>query len=208
MSIVIVAAGGFGREVLDVLDSDPSVDPNAIVGFVDDDQGTIGRLGALGAHLVGPLSKLQSLDAQYLIGIGSPASRERVDKLLAGFGRSAYAGVRHTQSSVGRNVRLGPGFVLCAGARLTTNVIAGRHLHANLNSTIGHDCVIGDYVTLAPGTSVSGNVTIGDRAEFGTGSIVLPGVSIGADAVIGAGSVVTKDVAPGTTVVGVPAKPR
>jgi acetyltransferase-like isoleucine patch superfamily enzyme len=91
---------------------------------------------------------------------------------------------------------------------LTTNIVAGRHLHVNLNATVGHDCVIGDFVTLAPGVSISGHVTIGDGVEFGTGAVVLPGVTIGDGAMVGAGAVVTRDVEPGVTVIGMPAKPR
>jgi acetyltransferase-like isoleucine patch superfamily enzyme len=45
------------------------------------------------------------------------------------------------------------------------------------------------------------------RASIGSGAVVLGGVRIGAGALVGAGAVVTRDVAPGTTVVGNPAKP-
>jgi len=66
---------------------------------------------------------------------------------------------------------------------------------------------VGDYVHVAPGARIGGEVTIGDRALIGIGAIVLPGLSIGHDAVVGAGAVVTRDVAPYTTVVGTPAAP-
>jgi serine O-acetyltransferase len=49
--------------------------------------------------------------------------------------------------------------------------------------------------------------TIGPRARIGTGAKVLGAVTVGEGANVGANAVVLEDVAPGTTVVGVPAKP-
>ena len=43
-------------------------------------------------------------------------------------------------------------------------------------------------------------------ASLGAGAVVLPGVTIGAGALVGAGAVVTRDVAPGSVVVGNPAR--
>lgn len=90
---------------------------------------------------------------------------------------------------------------------LTSNIRIGRCFHANLYSYVEHDCVIGDFVTLAPGAKVNGNVTIGDHAYIGSGAIIRQGLSIGAGAIVGMGAVVTRDVPPGVTVIGNPAKP-
>ena len=50
-------------------------------------------------------------------------------------------------------------------------------------------------------------VHIGRDVWIGAQSTIMAGVTIGDDAIVGAGAVVTRDVAPGTTVVGVPARP-
>jgi sugar O-acyltransferase (sialic acid O-acetyltransferase NeuD family) len=209
MELVIVGAGGFGREVLDVVDAGwwPEGAPQ-VLGFVDDDLSARAEVEALGEVFLGPVDAMGSLDARYFVGIGSPKVRRRLDERLTGFGRTAHDPVVHRLAGVGRRVALGAGTVVCGGAMLTTNIVAGRHLHVNLNATVGHDCVIGDFVTLAPGVSISGHVTIGDGVEFGTGAVVLPGVTIGDGAMVGAGAVVTRDVEPGVTVIGMPAKPR
>jgi hypothetical protein len=109
-------------------------------------------------------------------------------------------------STVASEVVLGPGAVLAAGVRLSTNLQIGRHFHANPNATVGHDCVIGDYVTLSPGAHISGSVTLGDGVLVGTGAVVIQGCTVGGWAVIGAGAAVVRDVAPGLTVAGVPAR--
>jgi UDP-2-acetamido-3-amino-2,3-dideoxy-glucuronate N-acetyltransferase len=45
------------------------------------------------------------------------------------------------------------------------------------------------------------------RASIGSGAVVLGGVTVGEGALVGAGAVVTRDVAPGSTVLGSPARP-
>lgn len=108
-------------------------------------------------------------------------------------------------------VAMGPGAVLCPFVTLTSNIRIGQHFHANLYSYVEHDCVIGDFVTFAPGVMCNGNVHIEDHAYIGTGAVLKQGkpgqpLVIGQGAVVGMGAVVTKSVAPGTTVVGNPAR--
>lgn len=105
------------------------------------------------------------------------------------------------------DVVIGSGACLSPFVTLTSNIRIGHCFHANINSYVEHDCVIGDFVTLAPGAKVNGNVKIGDHAYVGAGAVIRQGVEIGAGAVIGMGAIVTRDVPPGLTVVGNPARP-
>jgi len=110
------------------------------------------------------------------------------------------------------NVKIGEGAILSPFVTLTSNIRIGKHFQANLYSYVEHDCVIGDYVTFAPGVKCNGNVVIEDHAYIGTGAIIKQGqtncpIVIGRGAVVGMGAVVTKSVAPGVTVVGNPARP-
>ena len=109
------------------------------------------------------------------------------------------------------NVQLGEGAILCPFVTLTSNITIGRHFHANLYSYVEHDCVIGDFVTFAPGVMCNGNVHIEDHVYIGAGAMIKQGLSdsplvIGRGAVIGMGAVVTKSVSPGVTVIGNPAR--
>jgi len=110
------------------------------------------------------------------------------------------------------DVELGEGAILCPFVTLTSNIRIGRQFHANLYSYVEHDCVIGDFVTFAPGVHCNGNIHIEDHAYVGAGAVIKQGVPerplvIGRGAIVGMGAVVTKDVPPGATVVGNPARP-
>jgi sugar O-acyltransferase (sialic acid O-acetyltransferase NeuD family) len=109
-------------------------------------------------------------------------------------------------------VYVGEGAILSPFVTLTSNIRIGRHFHANLYSYVEHDCVIGDFVTFAPGVKCNGNVVVEDHVYIGAGAVIKQGkpgqpLVIGKGAVVGMGAVVTKNVAPGETVVGNPAKP-
>ena len=80
---------------------------------------------------------------------------------------------------------------------ITSNIKIGKCFHANLYSYVEHDCVIGDFVTFAPGVKCNGNIHIQDHAYIGAGAMIKQGTPdqpliIGAGAVVGMGAVVTK----------------
>ncbi len=87
------------------------------------------------------------------------------------------------------------------------DVVVGKHVHINLDCTVGHDARISDYSTLYPGVHVSGCATVGQEAELGTGSQIIQGKRVGEGTILGAGSVVVRDLPEWCTAVGVPARP-
>lgn len=206
--VAIIGAGGFGREALDVLRAmDPSEEHWQFSGFVAKDEPDPAILHRIDAHWLGSdaafLADPQA--SHFVLAISGPKLRQRVAERYEASGLSPLT-LLHPTATIGRDVEFGDGAVVCAHVSITTNVRIGRHAHIDRVVTVGHDCRLGDFVTLHPAAVLSGAVIVGAGARFGTNSCVLPGLSIGRDATVGAGAVVTADVADGLTVVGVPAR--
>ncbi|MGY1696305.1 acetyltransferase [Geodermatophilus sp. SYSU D00814] len=213
--LIIVGAGGFGREVHDVVEAiedqrlRQGAQPYEVLGFVDDGSPDEELIDDRGVPFLGGVSALASLpdDVQYVIGIGDGATRRRIDEWATGLGRTP-ATLVHPSAVIGRHrVTIGPGSIICAQVVITTNVVLGRHVHLNLGVTVGHEAILGDYVTANPNASVSGEVRLGSEVNLGTGSSVIQGRCIGARTVVGAGAAVVRDLPNDVTAVGVPARP-
>lgn len=140
-------------------------------------------------------------DADTIIAIGNVQVRQRIVK--------KFPHLKYTIRNNGvnwRNVIAGEGTIICPGCQLTVDIKIGRHVIINLNCTIGHDCVISDFVTISPGANISGNVTIGDLCYIGTNAVIREKISICSGVTIGAGGVVVKDITEPGVYVGNPVK--
>lgn len=102
-------------------------------------------------------------------------------------------------------IKFGEGLICMRGVIMTCDITIGDHCQFNLNTTIGHDVRIGNYVTTAPGVHISGNVTIGNNVYIGSGATIRQGVTICDNVVIGMGAAVVRDITEPGTYVGVPA---
>lgn len=209
MRLVVIGGGGAGREMLDVIDAVNASAPGSfeVLGVLDDGEPDVAKLSAYGVEHLGPVAHLADLppDVGYVIGIGSPAARERIDAL--GGDRDCPVLV-HPAAVLAREVELGPGTMVAAGAVFMNHVTTGRHVHVSVGCSIGHDVALEDYVEVSPTAALSGFVHAARGAFLGTGAKVNPGLTVGASAVVGTGAAVVRDVAPGMTVVGIPARPR
>lgn len=210
--IVIVGCGGHGREIAEIVRAvNEAADrsPWRLVAFVDDRPSDVNRkrVNAFGVPVLVGLSPLGDLPphTHVVLGLGDPGVRQTVGDRVDGFGLP-IASLIHPDATVGRHLVSGDGLVVFAGARVTTNVRVGRHVHVNQNATLAHDCLVEDYVSLHPLAAVSGDCRLGRGALVGAGAVVLPGVRIGAAATVGAGACVVRDVPPGAIVKGVPAR--
>lgn len=153
------------------------------------------------------------VDMEFVIGVGENVVRRKVAERFSG--RLRFATLIHPGATFGqlqrRAIEERKGVVVCAGVRFTNNIQVGDFSIFNLNATIGHDTIVEDFVNVAPGVCISGNVHLGRGAWVGTGAAINQGsnaskLHVGANTVIGSGSVVVKDCEPDAVYVGIPAR--
>jgi sugar O-acyltransferase (sialic acid O-acetyltransferase NeuD family) len=206
----IYGASGFGREVMPLARAQlRRQGQRAELVFIDDAPAAREANG----HRVLTYDEFLAAEADEryaAVAIANSAIRQRLSGKLAADGVQIFD-VWADNAVVLEDVAIGAGAIICHFTLFSANIRIGKSFHANIYSYVEHDCSIGDYVTFAPAVKCNGNVRIEDHAYIGAGAVIKQGrpgqpLVIGAGAVVGMGAVVTKDVAPGTTVVGNPAR--
>ena len=203
----IFGASGFGKEVMPLLRE--QIKGKGYLCFIDDNS-SVKILNGFDVLRYSDFLQLEYENKYVSIAVADNTIRETLVRRLKEDGISILT-VKAKNIMILDDVSVGQGAILCAFTTLTSNVKIGNFFHANLYSYVAHDCVIGDFVTFAPGVKCNGNVVIEDYAYIGTGAIIKQGsaikpLTIGEGAVVGMGAVVTKSVKAGDVVIGNPAK--
>jgi len=204
--LLIVGAGGFGREVLGFAQDCSRLGSEwTIGGFLDRDPGALRGYDVPYLIIGDPVNYQPAADDLLLCAIGDPEVRLALCRFLSARG-GTFTSLIHPTSLTGDRSRLGQGCILCPYTVVTSDVQIGDFVTINSHAGVGHDAVIGDGCTLSAFCDVTGHVQLGEGTFMGSHACVLPGVSVGKYARIGAGSVVMRGVSPGATVMGVPAR--
>lgn len=206
-TIAIFGTGGFAREVADV-----AVELGHDVAYVARDAAERDAWTFPGDVLLE--SEIDDrTDLEYAVGIGENGVRERIAARYRA--RFRFPTLIHPSATFGRDERARiedrAGTIVCAGVRFTNAIEVGDFCIFNLNVTVGHDVVVDDFVNVAPGAAISGNVHLERGVMVGTGAAINQGtaaakLTIGSNTQIGSGAVVTKDCEPDAVYVGIPAR--
>lgn len=203
---IVLGAGGHGRVLIDALrragveilgctNRTGTAPPNlpAEVAFLGDDEAVLS----------------QAPDQVLLVnGLGSVEVNTRRKDLFARLKARGYAfaTVVHPSATIARDVLLGEGTQVMAGAVLQTGCRVGDNTIVNTRASLDHDCCIGAHVHIAPGATLSGAVSVGELAHIGLGANIVQGLSIGAASLVAAGATVIAAVPDEARVAGVPAR--
>jgi sugar O-acyltransferase (sialic acid O-acetyltransferase NeuD family) len=207
--IIIVGAGGFGRELLQwIKDINETNERWVIKGFIDD------NLKALEDYecdynVLGKISNWKIGENEvFACAIANPGIKEKVVKFLKRKG-AKFDFVIHPKAITGSFNKIGEGIVIYPGARLTVNIRIGSFVTI-LSAGIGHDVQIGDFSTISSQCNINGKVKLGEKVFMGSNSTVVPDRTIGDNVYIGAGSIVIRNIKSNTNssvkVFGNPAK--
>lgn len=198
MKLTIIGASGHGKVAADIA----KLCGYDELEFLDDDP----SIRALGDILVtGTSSDADRKENALFVAVGNSAVRKRLMEACKG---KIFLTLVHPNAVIAENSRIGEGSVVMAGAVINPCTVIGKGVIINTCSSVDHDCKIHDYVHVAVGAHVCGNVEIGKGTWIGAGSTIINNVKICDGCMIGAGAVVIKDIDEPGLYLGVPARKK
>lgn len=195
-TLVIIGASGHGKVLADIAEKSGYEN----IYFLDDNE-NIKQCG--GFPVIGTCTEIPKIDADIVIGIGNANIRRQIQERLIG---KNIVTLIHPNAVIGRDVHIGIGTVVMAGAVINPGVVIGECCIINTCASVDHDCKIGNFTHIAVGSHLCGTVVLGNNVWIGAGATVKNNISIYHDCIIGAGAVVIDNVIEPGTYVGVPAR--
>jgi acetyltransferase EpsM len=210
--LIVLGGGEHARVVIEAARTQP--DRWAVQGYVAPDATDVGaNVPWLGddAALVARLDDLAPTDRPWLVlGFGGGETAAGLAARAATTDRfgpdTRWATVVHATAWISPTATLRDGAVVLAKAVINPGADVGRHAIVNSAAVVEHDVRVGDGSHIAPGAVIGGGTNVGENAFIGLGARVRDHLEIGAGVIVGMGAVVVESIAPGTTVVGVPAR--
>ncbi len=205
-NLVIIAAGGCGREVLQwAKDINRKEERWNIKGFLDDNPDALkGKICS-----VPVLSSVDDYmiegEDEFVCCIGNSEVRKRVVEKMKARG-ARFVSIIHPSAVIADSCTLGEGVIIYPYALISDNAVIGDGCIINMYSSVAHDSVLGEYCTISAHCDVTGMCKLGDRVFMGSTSQIVPGTKVGDDVYICAGSTVMTRVRNGLKMLGNPAK--
>lgn len=204
--MVILGAGGFAKELLQVVEQHYPLDS---IAFYDDRTPDLPALLFDTYPIIRNKEELkkffQEFGSQFVIGIGNSKARDTMARMATEQGGELASAI-DKNANISTYCTIGEGATILANANISNSAIIGKAPLIYYNVIVTHDCHVGDFAELSPGATLLGHVTVGDYTQIGANATVCPKVTIGNHCFVGAGAVVTKDVPDNTIVVGSPAR--
>lgn len=205
-NLIIIGAGGFGRELESYLSSIPTEKRDwQIKGYLDDNplalmnkKSNYKILGSIDEYVF-------DTNEMAILGIASIAIKQNIVNKLERKKVNFFTFISET-AFVGVGVLIGTGSVICPNVIVPNNSTIGSYVTINIGTTVGHDSVIGNFCSIMPAVNIGGESVLGDNVFIGTGSNIIPRISIVENVFIGIGSVVIKSITEAGTYFGNPAR--
>ena len=202
--IIIIGAGGFGREVLQWIKDYNRIKPSwHILGFLDDNLHALDKLEC-DYKVIGTIKDWEPNENQWFVmAVANPKTKQAIAESMKAKG-AVFTSLIHPSAYISEFALVGEGLVMYPNSVITVNTRIGDFVTL-LSSEIGHDAVIGNYSTISSYCDITGGVKLGERVFLGSHVTIVPKRKIGDDAYIAAGSVVISNIKSGTRVFGNPA---
>lgn len=192
--LIIVGAGGFGREVLIYAQEiSAKVGNFAVGGFLDSNPHALDGFD-IGAHILGDERNFAfGPNDRFVIATGDPELRARIYTVLADRG-AQFMTLVHPMSWIASTARIGPGTIVAPFSSVNSNATVGENVAINCNVGIGHDTNVGAHSAISPFAVITGSAVLGEKSFLGSSCVIAPRKVLGRQTTISAGSVVFKNV--------------
>lgn len=208
LEIILVGAGGFGREVLlYVLDAIKQSPHLRVKGFLDDNPSALQPfhsdlpiLGSIKDYVIQPHDR-------FVMTIGDPSTRAKHIQEMEVRG-ARFLTIIHPTAYVAPTAVVGRGCIVAPFSSIGNSANVGDHVVLTWYSSIAHDGIAHNYVVLSPYSTANGAVTLEEGAFLGTHAVVNPMIRVGSWSKIASGAVVYRNVPPNCLAMGNPAKAR
>lgn len=208
LDLVIVGAGGCGREVYDMAEASFSKKEYQIKGFLSDDLTILDRfpeiknktplLGKITEHIVEP-------NERFLLAIGSPAGRKKVSEILLAKG-AEFLSLIHPSAQISSFALMGKGIIVYPFVFVGNSATIKDFCLLNVSSVCGHDSLIEKFSVLCPGAAVLGGAQLGEAGFMAANTTLAPGKKLGQRTIVSANSAALRNAADDAFIIGVPGK--
>ena len=151
--LVIVGDGGFGKEV------------EWLVKHINDKEPTWNFIGFISKetqnpNVIGDDDYVINYNKELYVAIamGTSGLRENLYNAYRINPNIRFANLIDPGVECSERILMGDGNIICAGTIMTVDITIGNCNIINLDCTVGHDAVIGDFVTVNPSVNISGEL--------------------------------------------------
>lgn len=208
--MIIVGAKGFAKELLQIVSVEMNLADEDIVFFDNINQDLpsklYNRFKILRSFEEVKIYLSQTEDKSFILGLGNPLLRKKLFEQFTQIGAQPVSIISKNTDIGSFEVNIKVGATILSGVKISNSVEIGIGCLIYYNSIVTHDCIIGDFVEVAPNVIILGRSSIGDNSSLGASSVILPDITIGSNVIVGAGTVVLNDVPNNSTIVGVPGR--
>lgn len=203
--ILIVGAGGFGREVLLWARDAWPQGGSKIVGFLAADSGRLDRNPPPLPIIADPAEYHPDPHDGLLLAIGIPHIRRFVAEMLSNRGAS-FLTLIHGSALVAPTATVGVGALICPNVIVSDAATIGDYALLNYFSSVGHDASVGSFAVLSPYAALGGGAAIEDDVFMGLHASVGPGKRVGSRSKLSANSCALADAPCDSLIYGAPGR--
>lgn len=202
--LLIVGAGGFGREVLGYIEDDnPLFD---VKGFLDSRSDALDATPRSVGIVGDPLTYQPQPDEVFMAAVGDPQMRFKFTAALRDVHQVDFATVVHPNANVSRHAQMRHGCIIAPRVGISVDVHIGEFTCIQEYTVVGHDARIGNWCQINSHCTIAGGARVGNFVTIHPNCVITSRAVIGDGAVVGPGSVVMGRIPPGITVLGNPAR--